>query len=245
MKEGNIFFRAILEHTKSKNMEESIKILLKNYNSEMILKILANKLYSSEKDERELTINILLNIVDSLTDEQKNILRGHLSVSLLGDEDKKLYRKFKQLFEKLDIPAELSDEQIKSLLKSHGKTTLNIILRENIKLPANFYNREFLKDFLYTGDEEKQFVGVKLISLKKDSKKKVDLLFRFLNYGYGKAKTAAIRELKKIAQNNNELKKYIENKTLMYAKKMNLGLKISSLRILKEFDKKRAFRIFN
>ncbi|WP_083774556.1 ligand-binding sensor domain-containing protein [Methanocaldococcus jannaschii] len=238
MKEGNIFFRAILEHTKSKNMEESIKILLKNYNSEMILKILANKLYSSEKDERELTINILLNIVDSLTDEQKNILRGHLSVSLLGDEDKKLYRKFKQLFEKLDIPAELSDEQIKSLLKSHGKTTLNIILRENIKLPANFYNREFLKDFLYTGDEEKQFVGVKLISLKKDSKKKVDLLFRFLNYGYGKAKTAAIRELKKIAQNNNELKKYIENKTLMYAKKMNLGLKISSLRILKEFAKK-------
>lgn len=238
MKEENIFFRAILEHTKSKNIEEGIKTLLKNCNSEMILKILANKLYSHEKDERELAVNILLNIVDSLTEEQKNILRNNLNICLLGDENKKMYKKFKKLFEKLNISDELSDEQIKSLLKSHGKTALNIILRENIKLPAKFYDREFLKDFLYVRDEEKQFVGVKLISLKRDSKKKVDLLFRFLHYGYGKAKTSAIRELKKIAKNNNELKEYIEKKTLTSAKKMNLGLKISSLRILKEFAKK-------
>ncbi|MEO2117942.1 MAG: hypothetical protein ABGW92_06050 [Methanocaldococcus sp.] len=238
MKEGNIFFKAILEHTKGKNIEEGIKTLLKNYNSETILKILANKLYSHEKDERELTVNILLSIVDFLTDEQKNILRNHLNICLLGDDNKKMYKKFKNLFEKLDISTELSNEQIKALLKSHGKTALNIILRENIKIPAKFYDREFLKDFLYVRDEEKQFVGVKLISLKRDSKKKVDLLFKFLNYGYGKAKTAAIRELKKIAKNNDELKEYIENKTLSYAKKMNLGLKISSLRILKEFAKK-------
>ncbi|GEM_PF-3740936 len=239
MKEENIFFRAILEHTKSKNIEEGIKtLLLKNCNSEMILKILANKLYSHEKDERELAVNILLNIVDSLTEEQKNILRDNLNICLLGDENKKMYKKFKKLFEKLNIPTEISNEQIKALLKSHGKTALNIILRENIKLPAKFYDREFLKEFLYVRDEEKQFVGVKLISLKRDSKKKVDLLFRFLHYGYGKAKTSAIRELKKIAKNNNELKEYIEKKTLTSAKKMNLGLKISSLRILKEFAKK-------
>ena len=239
MKEENIFFRAILEHTKSKNIEEGIKtLLLKNCNSEMILKILANKLYSHEKDERELAVNILLNIVDSLTEEQKNILRNNLNICLLGDDTKKMYKKFKKLFKKLNIPTEISNEQIKSLLKSHGKTTLNIILRENIKLPAKFYDREFLKDFLYVRDEEKQFVGVKLISLKRNSKKKVDLLFRFLHYGYGKAKTSAIRELKKIAKNNNELKEYIEKKTLTSAKKMNLGLKISSLRILKEFAKK-------
>ena len=239
MKEENIFFRAILEHTKSKNIEEGIKtLLLKNCNSEMILKILANKLYSHEKDERELAVNILLNIVDSLTEEQKNILRNNLNICLLGDDTKKMYKKFKKLFEKLNIPTEISNEQIKALLKSHGKTALNIILRENIKLPAKFYDREFLKDFLYVRDEEKQFVGVKLISLKRDSKNKVDLLFRFLHYGYGKAKTSAIRELKKIAKNNNELKEYIEKKTLTSAKKMNLGLKISSLRILKEFAKK-------
>ena len=238
MKEGNMFFRAILEHTKSRNIDEGIKILLKNYNHEEILKILANKLYSSEKTERELAVDILLNIVDSLNNREKNILKSCLNPNLLGDENKKLYKKFKQLFEKLNISLEFSNEQIKSLLKSHGKTALNIILRENIKLPANFYDREFLKDFLYVRDEEKQFVGVKLISLKQDSKKKVDLLFKFLNYGYGKAKTSAIRELKKIAQNNNELREYIENKALKFAKKMNLGLKISSLRILKEFAKK-------
>ncbi|AIJ05293.1 hypothetical protein JH146_0443 [Methanocaldococcus bathoardescens] len=238
MKYNNVFFRAILEYTKTKNIDEGIKVLLKNYNSEEILKILANKLYSQKKDEKELAVDILLNIVDSLDNKQKDILKSYLNLTLLGDENKKLYKKFKQLFKKLNIQVEFSNEQIKSLLKSHGKNALNIILRENIKLPANFYDREFLKEFLYTGNEEEQFVGVKLISLKQDSKNKVDLLFKFLNYGYGKAKTSAIRELKKIAQNNKDLRDYIENKALMYAKKMNLGLKISSLRILKEFAKR-------
>ena len=59
-----------------------------------------------------------------------------------------------------------------------------------------------------------------------------------VGYGYGKAKTSAIRELKKIAKNNEDLREFIENKALMYAKKMNLSLKISSLRILKEFAKR-------
>jgi len=238
MRYDNVFFRAILRYTKTKSIDEGIKVLLKHYNSEEILKVLSNKLYSKEKDEKEIAVDVLLNIVDSLDDAQKDVLKSYLKPTLLGDENKRLYKKFKQLFEKLDIPIEFSSEDIKSLLKLHGKSALNIILRENIKLPANFYDREFLKEFLYVGDEEKQFVGVKLISLKKDSKNKVDLLFRFLNYGYGKAKTSAIRELKKIAQNNEELRDYIENKALMYAKKMNLGLKISSLRILKEFAKR-------
>ena len=238
MKDNNIFLRAIIEHTNSKSIDESIKTLLKNYNSEEILKILANKLQSKDKDEKELVLNILLNIVDSLEDNQKEILKNNLNITLLGSENKKWYKKLKQMFEKLNIPTEFSDEQIKHLLMFYGKTALNLILRENIKLPANFYGKEFLKNFLYAKDEERQFVGVKLVALKKDSKSKVDLLFKFLNYGYGKAKTSAIRELKKIAQNNGELREYIENKTLMYAKKMNLSLKISSLRILKEIAKK-------
>ncbi|XRO76989.1 hypothetical protein ACO3VM_00195 [Methanocaldococcus sp. 10A] len=235
MEYDNVFFRAILEYTKTKDINEGIKVLLKNYNSDEILKILANKLYSQKKDEKEFVLDILLNIVDSLDDKQKDVLKSCLNLTLLGDNSKKLYKKFKQLFEKLNIQVKFSNEEIKSLLKSHGKTALNIILRENIEIPANFYDREFLREFLYSGNEEDQFVGVKLISLKKDSKNKVDLLFKFLNYGYGKAKTSAIRELKKIAQNNDDLREYIENKALMYAKKMNLSLKISSLRILKEF----------
>ncbi|XRO75362.1 hypothetical protein ACO3TA_00320 [Methanocaldococcus sp. 28A] len=241
MEYDNVFFRAILEYTKTKDINEGINVLLKNYNnynSDEILKILANKLYSQKKYEKELVLDILLSIVDSLDDKQKDILKRCLNLTLLGDESKKLYKKFKQLFEKLNIQIKLSNEDIKSLLQSHGKTALNIILRENIKIPSNFYDKEFLRAFLYTGDEENQFIGVKLISLKSDSKNKVDLLFKFLNYGYGKAKTSAIRELKKIAQNNDDLRDYIENKALMYAKKMNLSLKISSLRILKEFAKR-------
>ncbi|ACV25097.1 hypothetical protein [Methanocaldococcus fervens] len=237
MKYENVFFKAILEYTKTKNIYDGIKVLLKKYNSD-ILKILANKLYSKEKDERELVVDILLNIVDSLDENQKDILKSFLNLTLLGDEDKRLYKKFKQLFGKLNIKVELSDEELKYLLKSHGKNILNVILREEVKIPSDFYDKEFLKEFLYKGNEEKQFVGVKLISLKKDSKTKVDLLFKFLNYGYGKAKTSAIRELKKIAKNNKDLREYIENKAFIYARKMNLGLKISSLRILKEFAKK-------
>jgi len=92
MKDNNIFLRAIIEHTNSKSIDEGIKILLKDYNSKEILKILANKLHSKDKGEKELVLNILLNIVDSLDDNQKNILRHNLDITLLGSENKKWYK---------------------------------------------------------------------------------------------------------------------------------------------------------
>ncbi|WP_456473156.1 hypothetical protein [Methanocaldococcus sp.] len=234
----SIFLKSILKYTKTDSVEESFKVLLKNYNSEEILKILCNKLYSQNKKEKEFALNILLNIVDSLDENQRNILRKYLNILLLGDDSKKLYNKFKQLFDKLNIEFNYNEIDIMSLLKSDGKKALNLILRENIKIPSSFYNREFLREFLYGKDEDRQFIGVKLISLMNDTKNKVELLFKFLNYGYGKAKTASIKELKKIAKNDEDLRNFIETKALKYAKKMDLGLKISSLRILKEFSRR-------
>ncbi|CAB3289728.1 conserved protein of unknown function [Methanocaldococcus lauensis] len=234
----SMFLKSILKYTKTDSVEESFKVLLKNYNSEEILKILCNKLYSQNKKEKEFALNILLNIVDSLDENQRNILRKYLNILLLGDDSKKLYNKFKQLFDKLNIEINHNKIDIMSLLKSDGKKALNLILRENIKIPSSFYNREFLREFLYGKDEDRQFIGVKLISLMNDTKNKVELLFKFLNYGYGKAKTASIKELKKIAKNDEDLRNFIETKALKYAKKMDLSLKISSLRILKEFSRR-------
>ncbi|NPA63126.1 MAG: hypothetical protein GXN95_06200 [Methanococci archaeon] len=227
----NVFYKAIKEYS-------AIEELMKKYDSKRILEILTHKLYSDEKLERDFALNVIYDIVELLSEDEKAILKKHLDISILGYFNKRSYKKIKHLFEILSIKPEISEEDIKKILKTDGKAGLNIILRENISLSSKFYDREFLREYLYSGNEEKQFIGVKLISLRSDSKSKIDLLFKFLNYGYGKAKTSAIRELKKIAKNNAELKSYIENKTLMYAKKMNLSLKISSLRILKEIAKK-------
>ncbi|ACX73220.1 conserved hypothetical protein [Methanocaldococcus vulcanius M7] len=227
----NVFYRAIKEYY-------SIEELMKNYDSKRMLKILTHKLYSDEKLERDLALNLIYDIVERLDEDERELLKKHLDIILLGYFNKRSYKKIKRLFEILGVKVEISEEDVKKILKTDGKAGLNIILRENISLSSKFYDREFFREYLYSGDEERQFIGVKLISLRSDSKIKVDNLFKFLNYGYGKAKTSAIRELKKIAKNNPELKDYIENKTLMYVKKMNLPLKISSLRILKEIAKK-------
>ncbi|WP_423792243.1 hypothetical protein ACPB8Q_05815 [Methanocaldococcus indicus] len=231
-KPENIFYKALLKDNDS--FDKAIKNLLDEYPNQ-ITKALLKKLYSNDLSERKLAINIILKYLDKL---DKNYLRENLDILLLGDSSKYMYKKLCELFEKLNINTELDEKKIIELLNKDEKRALKIIERKEIKITIEFYKEGFLKKFLYVFDENTQFVGVKLISLLDNSKFKIDLLFKFLTIGNGKAKTAAINELKKIGREDKKLLDYILNRAYKHAKTVNPTINISSLRILKEFCNK-------
>ncbi|WP_236610561.1 hypothetical protein [Methanocaldococcus villosus] len=222
-----LYKKIILKYTNCDSLDKAILKII----DRKVLEILSENIYKNK-----CIVDILLKIVDKLGDEEKKILKEHLSPIILGKWDKNTYKKTKKLFYKLNVNYNLSEDCIINLLKNYKREALNLIVRENIRLSDECYSK-ILKTLLYS-DEELQFIGVKLISLMDDSKKKVDFLFKFLSHGNGKAKTAAINELKKIIKTNKELADYIENKAICNIKIMNMSVKISSLRLLKEYSKK-------
>ncbi len=231
LKKDNIYYRAF--ESLFGDFDTSFKNICINYKKLTTFKLL-EKLYSNDVMDRDIAIELLIRYIDYL---DKNIIKKNLHPILLGEENIKIYKNIKKLFNILDVNVSIDIEELKNLFEFNEKKALNIVIRENIKFPEEFYNKEFLKNFLYNQTENKQFVGVKLVSLMDNSEKKADLLFKFLIFGYGKAKTSAIRELKKMSK-DRDLKDYIKNKVLKYLKGQNLSLKISSLRILKEVASK-------
>jgi hypothetical protein len=239
MKEDNIWYEMITTYTNSKYIENAIKCIAKKYNTSKILNALLEKLNSEDWKERNLALECLYILVDYLDDKDREKLKNSLSVELLGDK-KRVQKIAKKLFEKLGMDVEFNEGNLKRELISSKdkKRILNYIISNNIKLSNNFFDKEFFRHFLYKGDIELQFIGVKLISLKNDSKTKIDMLMRFLN-AKGKAKSAAMRELKKYV--NSEYRTYIKEKLLKSISTRDLSKKTSIINLLKDFGDSSIF----
>ncbi|EHP88817.1 hypothetical protein [Methanotorris formicicus] len=239
MEEDNIWYEMIKIHTNTKDIGRAIKNLAEKHNTSKILNVLLEKLKSKDWKERYLALKCLYALVDYLNDDDREKLRKSLNIELLGDK-KKVQKNAMRLFKKLGVKIEFNEEELKKELitSKDKKRVLNYIMSNNIKLSNNFFNKEFFKHFLYMGDEELQFIGVKLISLKNDSKTKVDYLIRFLN-AKGKAKSAAVRELRKFS--NSEYKNYIKEKLLKSLSTKDLSKKTSVINLLKDFGDSSIF----